>query len=215
MEWGNTSDTDFKCQLNTPNHSNTTTKWHRTHLFEDANSRKNIYLILTPHIVPHQEDCVVMNSNAGQSIGKWLIKSCNETYGFVCTRKVGQFLLCVFVSKRTKWKKQFVWQPFSFFQNTSFFQTLISLLSQTHMFPRSMYPWEMTASRLWLRISPGMTPRRTARLIKPAWPLWEMNGRRLTLNFWFWISKLLFGLDWTKNRYQVFKLINLYCCYCR
>uniref|UniRef100_H2T6P4 Mannose receptor, C type 1b n=1 Tax=Takifugu rubripes TaxID=31033 RepID=H2T6P4_TAKRU len=36
----------------------------------------------------NEEDCVVMNSNAGQSIGKWLIKSCNETYGFVCTRKV-------------------------------------------------------------------------------------------------------------------------------
>uniref|UniRef100_A0A674P6A3 Mannose receptor, C type 1b n=1 Tax=Takifugu rubripes TaxID=31033 RepID=A0A674P6A3_TAKRU len=36
----------------------------------------------------YSEDCVVMNSNAGQSIGKWLIKSCNETYGFVCTRKV-------------------------------------------------------------------------------------------------------------------------------
>lgn len=41
-----------------------------------------------------------MSNNAGQGFGKWLIKACNNTYGFVCTRKVGQFP--VFVSKRQK-----------------------------------------------------------------------------------------------------------------
>lgn len=56
----------------------------------------------TPHIVPFQEDCVVMSTNTGQGFGKWLIKACNNTYGFVCTRKVGQFLPCVLVPKSQK-----------------------------------------------------------------------------------------------------------------
>lgn len=37
-----------------------------------------------------------MSNIAGQGIGKWLIKSCNSTYGFVCTRKIGQFLVSFF-----------------------------------------------------------------------------------------------------------------------
>uniref|UniRef100_A0A673AFI2 Macrophage mannose receptor 1-like n=1 Tax=Sphaeramia orbicularis TaxID=375764 RepID=A0A673AFI2_9TELE len=36
--------------------------------------------------VPHQEDCVLMTSNPTFGFGKWLIKPCNDTNGFVCLR---------------------------------------------------------------------------------------------------------------------------------
>ncbi|KAI3374792.1 hypothetical protein L3Q82_021350, partial [Scortum barcoo] len=38
----------------------------------------------------YSEDCVVMTSSPSLGIGKWLIKSCNETYGFVCLRNLEQ-----------------------------------------------------------------------------------------------------------------------------
>ncbi|XP_039999154.1 macrophage mannose receptor 1-like [Xiphias gladius] len=34
----------------------------------------------------NEEDCVVMNSNPTFGFGKWLIKSCNDTNGFVCVQ---------------------------------------------------------------------------------------------------------------------------------
>ncbi|KAF7668435.1 hypothetical protein LDENG_00014620 [Lucifuga dentata] len=36
----------------------------------------------------NEEQCVVMNSNPTIGIGKWLIRSCNDTNGFVCLRNV-------------------------------------------------------------------------------------------------------------------------------
>nr|XP_046265197.1 macrophage mannose receptor 1-like [Scatophagus argus] len=36
----------------------------------------------------NEEDCVVMSSSSILGIGKWLIRSCNDTYGFVCLRNV-------------------------------------------------------------------------------------------------------------------------------
>lgn len=97
MEWGNTSDTDFKHQCKMAKHSDSTNRWNKTQFFQDKNFKQSIliinYYVLTPHIVLHQENCVVMSNNAVQGFGKWLIKACNNTYGFVCTRKVGQFLV--------------------------------------------------------------------------------------------------------------------------
>ncbi|XP_023259418.1 macrophage mannose receptor 1-like [Seriola lalandi dorsalis] len=34
----------------------------------------------------NEEDCVVMNNNPSLGTGKWLIKACNDTNGFVCLR---------------------------------------------------------------------------------------------------------------------------------
>uniref|UniRef100_A0A3Q3W748 Uncharacterized protein n=1 Tax=Mola mola TaxID=94237 RepID=A0A3Q3W748_MOLML len=43
---------------------------------------------MKPPNVLHQEDCVVMTSSSALGIGKWLIKSCNDTSGFICHRNV-------------------------------------------------------------------------------------------------------------------------------
>ncbi|XP_037131941.1 macrophage mannose receptor 1b isoform X2 [Syngnathus acus] len=34
----------------------------------------------------NEESCVIMTNNPTNGIGKWLIKSCNDTNGFICTR---------------------------------------------------------------------------------------------------------------------------------
>uniref|UniRef100_A0A8C5GDM7 Macrophage mannose receptor 1-like n=1 Tax=Gouania willdenowi TaxID=441366 RepID=A0A8C5GDM7_GOUWI len=34
------------------------------------------------------EDCVVLTTSSSGGVGKWLIKSCNDTYGFVCHKNV-------------------------------------------------------------------------------------------------------------------------------
>lgn len=72
-----------------------------SHEFQARNININYY----PHFALHQENCVVMSNIAGQGIGKWLIKACNSTYNFVCTRKIGQFLVSffAFVSESQKW----------------------------------------------------------------------------------------------------------------
>ncbi|XP_042285556.1 macrophage mannose receptor 1-like isoform X1 [Thunnus maccoyii] len=36
----------------------------------------------------NEEDCVLMTSNPTLGIGKWMIKSCNDTNGFVCLKKL-------------------------------------------------------------------------------------------------------------------------------
>ncbi|XP_040911919.1 macrophage mannose receptor 1-like [Toxotes jaculatrix] len=36
----------------------------------------------------NEEDCVVMNSNPSLGTGKWLVKSCNDTNGFICLRNL-------------------------------------------------------------------------------------------------------------------------------
>uniref|UniRef100_A0A4W6EZB1 Mannose receptor, C type 1b n=1 Tax=Lates calcarifer TaxID=8187 RepID=A0A4W6EZB1_LATCA len=36
----------------------------------------------------NEEDCVVMNSNPTLGTGKWLIKSCNDTNGYICLRNL-------------------------------------------------------------------------------------------------------------------------------
>ncbi|CAJ1072733.1 macrophage mannose receptor 1-like isoform X1 [Xyrichtys novacula] len=36
----------------------------------------------------NEEDCVVMNRNPSLGIGKWFIKSCNDTNGFICNRNL-------------------------------------------------------------------------------------------------------------------------------
>ncbi|TKS79617.1 Macrophage mannose receptor 1 [Collichthys lucidus] len=36
----------------------------------------------------YSEDCVVMTSNSAIGLGKWLVKSCNDTNGYICHRNV-------------------------------------------------------------------------------------------------------------------------------
>lgn len=45
-------------------------------------------------------------------------------------------------------------------------------------------------------------PRSTVKGRKPAWQTWEMSGHKPMSSYWLWISKLLFGLDWTNSRYK-------------
>uniref|UniRef100_A0A8C9WS26 Mannose receptor, C type 1b n=1 Tax=Sander lucioperca TaxID=283035 RepID=A0A8C9WS26_SANLU len=47
-----------------------------------------IFEILTTPNVLHQEECVVMTSGSTFGLGKWLIKSCNDTNGYVCHRNL-------------------------------------------------------------------------------------------------------------------------------
>lgn len=48
--------------------------------------------ILTTYDFFQQEDCVAMTTNPLLGIGKWLIRSCNDTYGFICNRNLGEFI---------------------------------------------------------------------------------------------------------------------------
>uniref|UniRef100_A0AAZ3SL44 Mannose receptor, C type 1b n=1 Tax=Oncorhynchus tshawytscha TaxID=74940 RepID=A0AAZ3SL44_ONCTS len=46
-----------------------------------------------PDFKNNDENCVVMSSSMGDSssiLGKWEIRSCNDTHGFICQRKVGE-----------------------------------------------------------------------------------------------------------------------------
>ena len=42
---------------------------------------------------PRQESCVVLSSNQS-TYGKWNGRNCNDTYGYVCQRNVGELSFC-------------------------------------------------------------------------------------------------------------------------
>lgn len=66
----------------------------------------------------------------------------------------------------------------------------------------------MTLSRLLLNKWTGMQQTNTVKMTMPTWLAFEMNGQRHTSNWWLWISKLLYGLDSTKNRYWAPRVSN-------
>lgn len=39
---------------------------------------------------------MVMTTRSSFGVGKWLIKSCNDTYGFVCHKNISEFLPLLF-----------------------------------------------------------------------------------------------------------------------
>lgn len=100
MEWGNNFKTHWRvsCQINQTIKTSANIK--------PAALVLNCCVILKNLSVPHQEDCVVMTGNPTFGTGKWVVKSCNDTNGFVCVRNVGKFLPFAFkncLRLKTEW----------------------------------------------------------------------------------------------------------------
>lgn len=73
------------------------------------------------------------------------------------------------------------------------------------------YIWEMTASKLQLKIWLGLMLRNNVKMKKATLLAWKMSGHGPMLSCWLWISKVLFGLDWTSSRYNSVATIWHYC----